>query len=165
VWIVAGDAAQLHGFLAFLEALACVHLLDLPDELGIDKLGRSDEHRPEKVQRQPRAEGIHFESAPDDANRSLEMALLAHGLTQSVREMPRVDDGQILPVTSHAFLPGDMQFAWTVTPFTSDRMTPKDRLLVSVHCLQDWFNPVCMTKEAVGPDCPLEAGVAAVVAG
>src|SRR5262249_47494242 len=96
VRVVAGGAAQFLLALAPPEALPLVHLLDVVARLAVHAgPAVADEDREERLQRQPGAEVAHPAAAAQHPGLAGEVALLADGLPQGVRELAGVDDGVI----------------------------------------------------------------------
>src|SRR5207249_10532142 len=92
VWVVARNAPEFPR--AGLETAALVHLLDLPDRPRVRvQLRQAREHRPDLVQRQPRAEVERIAAAPQHPLLALQVALLAHRVARQWVEFLRVNDG------------------------------------------------------------------------
>src|SRR5436190_41101 len=107
VRIMAGDTAQPVFPVTGLKAAALVHLLDMADSLrAFPPLRCGDEHRPELLHRQAGAEVVQPAAVAHEPSFPLQVALLADGLAERRRQVPRVDDRVLFRATA-----GHVEFA------------------------------------------------------
>src|SRR5262249_29185385 len=83
---------------AALETTALVHLLDMAHRFrALPRFRGPDKHRPERLQRQTRAEVVKPAAVTHDPGLARQVALLADGLAQGPLQVAGVDDGVVHP--------------------------------------------------------------------